>query len=70
MKWHKYEQKDPPAGKDVLVYFPSGSSNFDVRHFVPRKMGYAWGWYPGGREVSRTWWTELPDPEQVFNATG
>jgi len=62
MEWNKFEDKEPPAEKEVLVYQPWGHSGFSVKRYVPNDGIHCWGWYPGGGQTGDTYWAELPSP--------
>ena len=64
MEWNKFEDKEPPTHKDVLVYQPWGHSGFSVKYYEPPKENYCFGWYPGGGQTSGTLWAELPEPPE------
>jgi len=60
MKWIPASEQMPMPGKMVLVC--TCGNHVDVRYYVPEVKGHCRGWYPGGGQVSNSYWMLLPRP--------
>lgn len=62
MEWIDINDKLPPPEENVIVHFKGRrQGSLEVKYLPPKKAGFHFGWYPGGRDIHcATHWMPLP----------
>ena len=62
MEWIDINEKLPPPGENVIVFFKGqGKGSIEIKYLPEKKADVNYGWYPGGRELySAMYWMHLP----------